>query len=407
VRPNQEDNNVSEHIYSKLGSSLHNAHDHPLGVLKARIFFPSGVSQNPLKALPVSSCSAFTLILRLWHYALQNAIYDFFDQRYGDGVFQKHDDMPPVVSVKTNFDEVLVPTDHVSRSMDDTYYVDSNTVLRCHTTAHQAELLRRGEGSFLVTGDVFRRDSIDATHYPVFHQMEGVCVIPQDEMEKRGMSGSEIAEQDLKTSLEALAKHLFGDVETRWVDAYFPFTEPSLELEVYYNDDWLEVLGCGVMQQQILDDNGWKGQSAWAFGLGLERLAMVLFSIPDIRLFWSNDTRFTKQFDSTSFKGPGQATQFEPFSKFPPCPMDVSFWVPEDGTFTENGLCELVRSEGGDLVEEVKNIDDFFHPKHERRSNTFRITYRSMERSLTTEEVNKIQNKVRERVVGELGVALR
>ena len=72
-------------------------------------------------------------------------------------------------------------------------------------------------------------------------------------------------------------------METRWVDAYFPFTDPSFELEIYYNDEWLEVLGCGVTQQSILDDNGNEGNTAWAFGLGLERLAMVLFQIPDIR----------------------------------------------------------------------------------------------------------------------------
>jgi phenylalanyl-tRNA synthetase alpha chain len=92
-----------------------------------------------------------------------------------------------------------------------------------------------------------------------------------------------MAAQDLKSTLEGLAKHLFGDVQTRWVDAYFPFTDPSYELEIYWNDEWLEVLGCGVTQQDILDANGNENNTAWAFGLGLERLAMVLFAIPDIR----------------------------------------------------------------------------------------------------------------------------
>jgi phenylalanyl-tRNA synthetase alpha chain len=96
-------------------------------------------------------------------------------------------------------------------------------------------------------------------------------------------AGTELAAQDLKRALEGLAKHLFGDVETQWVDAYFPFTEPSYELEIFFNGDWLEVLGCGVTQQSILDANGNEGNVAWAFGLGLERLAMVLFEIPDIR----------------------------------------------------------------------------------------------------------------------------
>lgn len=89
--------------------------------------------------------------------------------------------------------------------------------------------------------------------------------------------------KELKGTLEGLARHLFGDVECRWVDAYFPFTEPSFELEIFFEGDWLEVLGCGITQQSILDDNGNAGNTAWAFGLGLERLAMVLYDIPDIR----------------------------------------------------------------------------------------------------------------------------
>ena len=97
-------------------------------------------------------------------------------------------------------------------------------VLRCHTSAHQAELLRKGEKSFLLTGDVYRRDSIDASHYPVFHQMEGLYVLSDDEIEASGKSARELAADDLKVVLSGLTKHLFGDVEMKFVDAYFPFT---------------------------------------------------------------------------------------------------------------------------------------------------------------------------------------
>lgn len=114
----------------------------------------------------------------------------------------------------------------------------------------------------------------------------------------------------------------------RWVDAYFPFTEPSFEMEIFFNGQWMEVLGCGVMQQQILDGAGGQGKRAWAFGLGLERLAMVLFNIPDIRLFWSGDERFTKQFKAGCFKAGGVGAKFTPYSKYPPCFKDVSFWLP-------------------------------------------------------------------------------
>ncbi|KAF8408594.1 hypothetical protein HHK36_004657 [Tetracentron sinense] len=284
-------NNVPDTIFSKLGMQLHRMDHHPIGILK-------------------------------------NTIFDYFDTNYLRK-FDKFDDLCPIVSVKElyflqNFDDVLVPADHVSRSYNDTYYIDSQTVLRCHTSAHQAELLRRGHTHFLVTGDVYRRDSIDSTHYPVFHQMEGVRVFSPNEWQASGMDATSYAAEDLKKCLEGLARHLFGKlgltfnqyllkftggVEMRWVDTYFPFTNPSFELEIYFQDGvklinkcpiwfqekWLEVLGCGVTEQEILKRSGKTDNVAWAFGLGLERLAMVLFEIPDIRLFWSTDERFTSQ----------------------------------------------------------------------------------------------------------------
>ncbi|CAI0604608.1 unnamed protein product [Linum tenue] len=332
-----------------------------------------------------------------------------------------------------NFDDVLVPADHISRSYNDTYYVDSGTVLRCHTSAHQAELLRDGHTHFLVTGDVYRRDSIDSTHYPVFHQvfwapifcnlltffssfvfrllkhsfiysyvkmqMEGFRVFSPKEWEASGLDGTSYAAEDLKKCLEGLARHLFGAVEMRWIDAYFPFTNPSFELEIYFQEKWMEVLGCGVTEQEILRNNGQLDSVAWAFGLGLERLAMVLFDIPDIRLFWTTDERFTSQFTKGKM-----GIKFKPFSKFPPCYKDMSFWINE--SFTENNLCEVVRGVAGDLAEEVQLIDNFTNKKG-MTSHCYRIAYRSMERSLTDEEINELQRKVREQVETKLNVELR
>ncbi|KAF7154090.1 hypothetical protein RHSIM_Rhsim01G0214100 [Rhododendron simsii] len=111
-----------------------------------------------------------------------------------------------------NFDDVLVPEDHVSRSYNDTYYVVSHMILRCHTSAHQAELLGKGHTHFLVTGDVYRRDSIDSTHYPIFHQMEGFLIFNPEDWEPSGMEGMSIAAEDLEKCLEGLACHLFGKV---------------------------------------------------------------------------------------------------------------------------------------------------------------------------------------------------
>lgn len=358
-------NNVSEHIFGKLGKGLHRQPGHPLCILK-------------------------------------EAIAGHFADRHGPGVFEMRDQLAPIVSVKANFDEILIPADHVSRSPNDTFYVDEERCLRCHTSAHQTEMLREGLSKFLVTGDVYRRDTIDATHYPVFHQMEGFRVYTREEW---GAGGSDeeftaFCETELKGELESLARHLFGDVEMRWVDAYFPFTDPSLELEIFFNGDWLEVLGCGVVQQSILDANGRQGTKAWAFGLGLERLAMILFDIPDIRLFWSEDKRFLSQFREGEMR-----SKFVPYSKYPPVFKDMSFW--KSDKFTENNLCSLVRDVAGDLAEEVKLIDSFTHPKTGRNSECYRITYRSMERSLTNEEIDEMQEVVRKQAVDELEVELR
>jgi len=214
--------------------------------------------------------------------------------------------------------------------------------------------------------------------------------------------------EDLKKTLEGLAAHLFGlepGAETmRWLDEYFPFTDPSLELEIYYNDDWMEVLGCGVIHHDVLRNAGLDPEKVhgWAFGLGLERLAMVLFRIPDIRLFWSADPRFSEQFDVDSF---AKKTHFKPFSKYPPVLKDISMWIPEG--FLDNDLCEIIRDEGGDQVEKVELADEFVHPKTKRLSKMFRVVWRDMSRTLTNEEVNAKHAMVLERVVAELGVELR
>lgn len=363
VREGDPTNNVPDGIFCKIGAHLHTTPDHPLNIIRSEI-------------------------------------HRYFDEAFPN-TFLKFDDLRPIVDTESNFDDLLIPSDHVSRSVNDTYYIDSSTVLRTHTSAHQAQLLRAGHTHFLVTGDVYRRDAIDATHYPVFHQMEGFRVFSPSEWEAAGASSDPTAHvaSQLKHALEGLATRLFGAVEMRWVDTYFPFTNPSFELEIFFQGQWLEVLGCGVTEQQILDNCGLADRKAWAFGLGLERLAMVLFDIPDIRLFWSSDERFTNQ-----FKGGKLGIKFKPFSKYPPCYKDMSFWLSDE--FSENNLCEVVRELAGDLAEEVRLIDNFTN-KQGATSHCYRITYRSMERSLTDEEINEIQNKVRDAAAEKLKVKLR
>ena len=246
-----------------------------------------------------------------------------------------------------------------------------------------------------------RRDEIDSSHYPIFHQMEGVKIFTEDEL-KRATNEEErlaLVVTDLKQGLEGMVRAMFGNVEVRWQDTYFPFTLPSFELEIFFNGEWLEVLGCGVVHKDILASVGRADQLGWAFGLGLERLAMVLFSIPDIRLFWSTDDRFKSQFKD------GKIVRFQSFSKYPPCLKDLSFWITD--SFHPNDLNEITRSVAGDLVEKVELIDVFTHPKTNRTSNCFRIYYRSMERSLTNDEIDSLHERVRSEVVTRLNVEIR
>ena len=365
----QHFSNITPAIADKVGTNLHLRNGHPLNTIK-------------------------TIIEK--HFQEISSANNKYE-------FECIDDLIPIVTTKQCFDELLTPPDHVSRKLTDTYYIDENLVLRTHTSAHQTELMRQGKNAFLCTGDVYRRDEIDASHYPVFHQMEGVKIFDPSELPKPNDPTSvecvKYIEDDLKVHLEGMVKAIFGDVETRWVDAYFPFTDPSLELEVFFQDDWLEVLGSGVIQQQILHNCDLNHTNGWAFGLGLERLAMVLFDIPDIRLFWSEDSRFNEQFR------PGEVTKFKPFSKYPPCYKDVTFWKPEN--FHENDLCDKIRGVAGDLVERVELIDDFVHPKNNKTSYCYRITYRSMDRNLINEEVDELQEMIRQEMVDNLKCELR
>ncbi|KAM6971211.1 LOW QUALITY PROTEIN: phenylalanine--tRNA ligase, mitochondrial [Tautogolabrus adspersus] len=398
--PRDDFTNVTSKILEKVGRNLHNQSHHPLWLIKERI---------------------------------KAHIYSSYVGRWGNPLFSVHDNLSPVVTVEQNFDSLLIPPDHPSRKRGDNYYLNRKTMLRAHTSAHQRELVRSGLDAFLLAGDVYRRDEIDTSHYPVFHQMEGVRLFSNHELFSKVQNGEDLSlferggrrtpnkqeahtleavklvEFDLKHTLTKLITHLFGeDLEIRWVDCYFPFTHPSFEMEVRFQGDWMEVLGCGVMEQELLNSAGAGNKAGWAFGLGLERLAMVLYGIPDIRLFWSQDERFLKQFRVQDIEQP---VCFQPLSKYPPLHNDISFWLPEskeseDGreSFTENDFYELVRSVGGDLVEKVSLVDEFTHPKTRRRSQCYRIIYRHMERTLSQQEVRLVHELIERSAETELGV---
>lgn len=374
-----------------------------------------------------------------------------------------------MVSTHQNFDSLGFPPNHPGRALSDTYYINDKTLLRTHTSAHQADTFRANESDgYLISADVYRRDAIDRSHYPAFHQMEGARswdrntvpngdiaaavlrdleslpkhnVVVEDPNPPHDAERNPLQEDHSAAEAEAIGKHLKRSLENmvveifsrakvaaikadpnfvdeplrmRWVEAYFPFTSPSWELEVYYAGDWLEVLGCGVVRQKLFKNAGVPSRLGWAFGIGIDRIAMLLFKIPDIRLFWSKDSRFLSQFDGVS-DDLDKLKLFVPFSKYPPCPRDVSFWLNSTsaaggntrGSFHENDVMELVRGVGGDAVEDVRLIDEFTHPKTGRKSMAYRIVYRSLERTLTNEEANDMHEQVRQTLVAELGVELR
>ncbi|XP_006864173.1 PREDICTED: phenylalanine--tRNA ligase, mitochondrial [Chrysochloris asiatica] len=389
--PQDNYTNLTRKILSKVGRNLHNQQHHPLWLVKERV---------------------------------KEHFYKQYMGRFGTPLFSVYDNLPPVVTTWQNFDSLLIAADHPSRKKGDNYYLNQTHMLRAHTSAHQWDLMHSGLDAFLVVGDVYRRDQIDAQHYPVFHQLEAVRLFSKHELfagitdgeslqlfeqssrsthkqETHTMEAVKLVEFDLKQTLTRLVTHLFGDgLEIRWVDCYFPFTHPSFEMEIYFRGEWLEVLGCGVMEQQLVNSAGAPEKIGWAFGLGLERLAMILYDIPDIRLFWSEDERFLKQFRVSNIN---QNVKFQPLSKYPAVINDISFWLPSEN-YTENDFYDLVRTIGGDLVEKVDLIDKFEHPKTQKTSHCYRITYRHMERTLSQLEVQRVHEAVQKATVQELGV---
>lgn len=190
----------------------------------------------------------------------------------------------------------------------------------------------------------------------------------------------------------------------RWIEAYFPFTHPSFELEILHNGKWIEMLGCGVVEQAILTNTSrFSRHIAFAVGFGLERLAMIRYAIPDIRLFWSSDSGVTSQFAGLSHR---DHIQYRPISNHPQSYNDCSFWLQQPGQPNEQDFNELVREIGGDLIEQVQLIDQFENSKGQH-SNCYRIVYRSYERTLTKTEVNELHEKIKRVAVEKLKIEMR
>ena len=330
-----------------------------------------------------------------------------FDQIINLPRFKDFDlvDFPRIVSVQENFDVLNTPKDHPSRRKTDTYYITDNDILRTQMTVMWPYYLRdksileklekEGEVAALSTGIVFRKDEIDRSHYPAFHQIDGLYICKK--------SKKIITQKDLEEVQIDMAKSIFGnDIEYKFLVDTFPFTDPSVEMDIKFNGEWMEVNGAGLVHSQVLKNLGINSEiyNGWAFGFG-DRLAMIKMDIPDIRILWSDDERITSQFKDINSK-------YKEVSKYPSVIRDISFVI--DKSINLNNYYELVRDEAGNLVEQVELTDSYENDEKfgaDKKSYTFRIIYRSLERTLTNEEVNQLHDQITEKTKSEFGAIIR
>jgi phenylalanyl-tRNA synthetase alpha chain len=188
-----------------------------------------------------------------------------------------------------NFEALNTPADHPARDMQDTFYLPDGNLLRTHTSAVQIHYMEENEPPIriIAPGRCYRRDTVDATHSAVFHQIE-ILAVDQD-----------LTFGDLKGTIAEFLAQLFGmELPIRFRASYFPFTEPSAEVDVQWQGKWLEVMGCGMVDPNVLTKVGYDPEvySGFAAGFGAERLAMVLHQIDDIRRLYTSDLRFLRQF---------------------------------------------------------------------------------------------------------------
>jgi len=314
-------------------------------------------------------------------------------------------EIPKIVTVQDDFDLLNTPKDHPSRRESDTYYLDETRILRTQMTVmwpyyfRDEDVLKRlkkdGEVGSLSPGIVWRKDEIDRKHFPAFHQTDFLYVCRKD---KRIITLKEL--QDVQADA---VRAIFGDIEFRFLVDTFPFTDPSTQVEINWNGNWIEITGAGLVHPNCLRNFGLDPEiyNGYAGTFGLDRVAMIKMGIPDIRIFWSEDERITSQFKDINSK-------YKEVSKYPETSRDISFII--DKSVNLNNYYEIVRDFDENLIEEVKLIDQFEDDAKfgaDKKSYTFRIIYRSPERTLTNEEINKIQEEIREKTKTDLSVVLR
>jgi len=198
---------------------------------------------------------------------------------------------PEVDDEYHNFSALNIPEHHPSRDMQDTFFIDPVTILRSHTSNVQVHLMENEDPPirYIVPGRVYRNEAISYKSYCLFHQVEGIYI------------NEKVSFAELKGCLEYFIKRMFGDKKKmRFRPSFFPFTEPSAEVDIWDDErnQWMEVLGCGMVDPAVLENVGYDSKKwhGYAFGIGVERMAMLKYKINDIRLFYNGDIRFLRQF---------------------------------------------------------------------------------------------------------------
>lgn len=311
--------------------------------------------------------------------------------------------IPDIVSTHVLFDLFNMPPEHPARSKSDSYYVDDKNILITHDTVMWyfylnhlkiRKKIKKGEDLGVICyAKVYRKDEIDRKHMNVFHQLGGLYLVPDDK--------KTLTIEDLKSVLTKIAQSIFGkDIKIRFNEDNFPYTDPSLEMEIEINGQWIEMLGCGMARKSVLANFNLSGYHGWAFGFGLERMALVSMQLPDIRLLWSEDERVKKQLKL--------GKKFIPVSKYPPITRDISFVVDKD--FIPNNYFDVIRDIGGDLVEEVQLIDRYEDAEkfgQDKMSYTYRIIYRSNEKTLVSSEIDLLQDELYKQTAQQFNALLR
>ncbi len=343
-----------------------------------------------------------------------------------------HVDVPQVVWEWETFDLFNFPENHVARRPSDSYFLNKSNdtknsmLLRPHTSVMwyhyllnqwwKEKLEKQWDVRALSWWKVYRVDELDKTHHECFHQIDGLRITKKSK---------EIINQDtLKEVLWNTIKAIFWNIEYRFNEDTFPYTTDSLEVEVMYNWKWLEVLWAWVVHSNVLEKLWLNAEeyNGWAFWFWIERLAMAMKQVPDIRIFWSKDKRILKQWWNLE--------AYKEVSNYPPVYKDISFIVPKNTYIrdleeekksweleltkeTESDLFALswiIRDIAWDLIEEVKITDIYENDKkfwENDKSVSIKIVFRSIERTLTDDEINKIYFKIRWKMENDLWYELR